>query len=169
MAKPTDLYMQYVSIPLDCVVQDINILVEASINTGLSLRGNFAWLIHEVEFLWYLDSWAANSWFEACLTSRIGETVMPQLENPGVIDMHRMRCGLASTANDLLDQSKVYHHLPPVPFAGPKLSLYLQAGITGVNWYAGRKLDCRIGFTTQDIDSKMYLELAETWGYQAAT
>jgi hypothetical protein len=172
--SPTDILMQFFSLPLDATAVVVTTLLSAEFNTGLSIRGNYFWYIHRVEWhiLMKVLITLGAAWqgvYEMALSARSGLATMPQPEDPGVISYRRLYVdGVVGADSAVYDLSRFDHFLPPVPLATPKLNVYLQ-GQTGSGvaptWIAGRKLNCRVGFTTAPLTAQMYDEIAETWSY----
>ena len=176
--SPTDVYMQFFPIMLDAATGDnVEDLLSADFNTGLSIRGEYFWLIHKVEWHFLLKAILVGlgaGWhgaFQFALSTRSGLTVMPQPEDPGVVAyMRHIVSGIPSTTDEIWFGPLTFFDTfsPSLPLAAPKLNIYLQ-GVTGAgtapDWVAGRKLTARIGFTTAPLTSQMYDEIAETWAY----
>ena len=173
--SPTDILMQFFSLPLDVTALISTTLFTSEYNTGLSIRGNYFWYIHLVEFHFLLKALlkpaaAYEGALSCAISARSGLTVMPQPEDPGVVAYQRLLIdgdsgGYAPVFAEL---TKRQSFLPPVPLAHPKLNVYMQMALgsgTAPTWTAGRKLTARIGFTTAPLTAQMYEEIAETWGY----
>lgn len=139
-------------------------LVEGQFKTGLSVRGQQAWILHSAE-VFFADTGAANNIQEIALCT-VGElSTMPDLGDKGVILKMRERllyAGAAFAQNMLRPMEKNF--LPPVPIASPNLSIYAKTG-TDEAVLRSEEIQVRLGFTTVPMDAKMVLEIAETWGY----
>jgi len=164
MAGGTDLYMNFLNVDVTTDAADASALESSEINTGLSIRGGLAMLVHKIE-IFFPDELVNGVYLECALSTRKGLTTMPGLNDGGCIAKARRTPILAGAAYGVLvEYPQTLDFLPPVPLAAPKISLYAAAEADDAS-YRSKKIEVRIGFTTQPMESKMYLEIAETWGY----
>jgi len=173
--SPTDIYMQFFNMPLDVTGSLYTTMFSAEYNTGLSIRGEYFWLIHKVEFFWLfkalLTAAAYQGVLKACVSTRSGLATMPEPEDAGVVSYSRWFLNFGTTGTydhkaDPITERDFFS--PPLPLAAPKLSVYLQGengSGSAFTWVAGRKLNVRLGITTAPLTSTMYDEIAEAWAY----
>jgi hypothetical protein len=162
--QASDLYMNFATLQGAYASTATN-LVEVQVNTGLSIRGALIWLIHQVEFEHEAVAQAAvDIEPRYALSTRQGLSVMPGLGDDGVISAGRQLLVIVTSGAMSVQQPQVAQYLPPVPIATPQLSLYLIARVANaaVNSKAAK---LRIGFTTAPLDSAVYTEIAEAWGW----
>lgn len=163
-ADPSDLYMNFADISVDLDAANSASLVEGQFKTGLSVRGQLAWIVHSIE-VYFADAAVATSIQELAVCT-VGElATMPDLGDKGVIHKCRERllyAGAAFAAAVYRPYGKEF--LPPVPLASPNLSVYAKTAADDAN-LRGETIEVRLGFTTVPMDSKLVLEIAETWGY----
>ena len=160
---PTDAYMNFKAVE-GGTGADSDALQEYEETTGLSVRGQLVWLIHKIE--WFFDVYFTTNFLSvnAALSTVSGLSAMPEITDIGCVA--RVRCGFnmvtsgASRYNEPFTQS----FLPPIPLAAPKLNLYVQGAADHADGQ-NKDVNCRIGFTTTALDSAMYTEIAETWGW----
>lgn len=162
-ATPSDMYMNFLDATVTMGATSTDV-VSTEVATGLSIRGGLAFLIHKVEWCFNNIGAAATSYLEAALSTRSGETSVPELGDQGTIDRYFLDCN-GGTSSSFYQSLPIHHNfLPPIPVAAPKIVCYATASVdTAV--FRSKTLECRIGFTTVKIDSRMYTELAETWGF----
>lgn len=160
----TDKFMQF-GVIKGVLTSSSDDLVSANLNTNLSIRGGLAWLIHVVEFIFEGSLFsAAFSSFDMSLSTVKGETVIPDIDDKGVIAFSRFISQYASSgAYNPGAMPKVLSFLPPVPIASPNLTLYGKCSTDAAAMDA-TAFKCRFGFTTISLDDGMYTEIAETWG-----
>lgn len=164
MSGGKDLYMNFMSIDVDLDAADSTTVVEQQVNTGLSVRGGLAWLIHLVE-IYFTDASVHQNYLLAALSTRHGETEVPTIFDGGCIAAARRDSFTAGSAYWTFDyQPKQINYLPAIPIAAQSISLYA-ASETNSATYQGETIEVRIGYTTVELDAKMYLEIAEAWGY----
>lgn len=159
---PTDAFMQFKEFKLTAP-SDTSTLKEEKVPTGLSVRGQLAYLIHLVQ-VWPHNLSPNFKFWTWALCSVEGLSAMPQVSDKGVVAKGEQRLVIAGAAYAThIVGPMAQSFLPPVPFAAPNLSLYWQGAANHADgsgdYYA------RIGFTTAPMDSAMVLEVAETWGY----
>lgn len=158
-----DLFMQWYPVGLSLAASSDDV-VEAEFTTGLSIRGEYAWLIHRVE-VYLQDAWTlvAGNRVMMALSVTQGEAVVPNLDDYGTIVVMEQVSMLAGASGlGTLVQPFIWPCLPPTIIASPKLSFYARTGTDQANLRT-KKIVGRIGYTTVPIDSKMYLEIAETF------
>ena len=162
--KSQDLFMQWYPVRVTLDAADSSALAEAEFTTGLSIRGDYAWIIHrvEMEFPTWLDQTAVVN-LQCALSTVNGETVMPEIDSKGVIvRLSQTFVVLVAEAGIILKQPHVWTSLPPTIIATPKLSFYCRTTVDNVP-FRGDPIIARIGYTTVPIDDKTYLEIAETF------
>lgn len=141
---------------------DASVLAEGTAATGLSIRGQYAWLIHELQFDAPKPPDGADFYLNACLSVVGGETAMPELDDKGVIEKFTSY-GLFTTSGYQVKEwcPRKVTWQPPVIIASPQLSMYVQ----GTNDAAlnSKTYRMRIGYTTIPMSQSEYLEIAETW------
>lgn len=158
--KPKDLFMQFaaVTVPLDGT--DTSVLQESRIDTGLSIRGEFIWLIHLIEM--DLTQKDADGSITAVLSSVPNQASLPTIVDRGTVTWMKLGTKFDTEGRSVIESPKKAIYLPPIPYASPTLSLYAktsahEAGIIGA------VQECRIGYTTLPITKEIYLEIAEVW------
>lgn len=165
MAKVTsrDLYLNFVALETAIDAANSSTLVEVVLNTGLSIRGGLVWLIHLVElFVRPPGSQAAE--FSIALVTRQGLAAMPRVGDDGVICKVNRTMTLITSGMVAPFLPSVLHYLPPIPIACPQISLYC-AENADVSGDRGVAIEGRVGFTTTPLDSAVYTEIAEAWGW----
>jgi len=165
VAKVTakDLYMNFVALEGAIDETDATELMEAVINTGLTIRGALIWLIHLVE-LYIPMPRVTTARITVALSTRQGLAAMPAIGDDGVIvrashDFHITTSGMQRFLMPL-----ALHYLPPIPIATPQLSLYIQEDTADAD-LLGAAVAGRLGFTTTALDAAVYTEIAEAWGW----
>ena len=163
-AKQQDLFMQWFPIEVQLGAADPTVLIEEEFTTGLSIRGQYAWLIHVVEF-------HAGAFYKVTMDNALmfalstvqGAAAFPDLTDHGVICVQGIVYVITTSGASFSPAGPmVWHSLPPTIIASPKLSFYAQTAVDDTA-LDGLKLNGRIGYTTVPIDQKMYLEIAETF------
>jgi len=136
-----------------------------SLNTGLSLRGELIWLIHQVEFFVYpYPSLSNTQWnLQVCLSTQSGLSSFPDADQRGVIASHYYTHLYPSSGNQWwVDEDPFIHsYLPPIPLASSMVIMYVYSNMT----VASTNVWTRIGYTTVPLTSATYLEIAEAWGW----
>lgn len=140
---------------------DTSVLAEGAHQTGLSIRGGLMWLIHLIELYLPRVLDAIDNRLYMSLSAMAGRTSMPSVTAKGTLMQIEQSIGLTTSGAVVAHSPIVHHYLPPIPFAGPNLSLYLQTDNDAAEVSAGSY--ARVGFTTQAVDSASYAELAEVW------
>ena len=161
--SPTDMYGQFFPMVVETDATDSEVLVEQEYTTGLSVRGQHAWLVHQVEFQQeHIEQSAAAAYYEIAVSTRPGLVVMPVLEDPGVIALYRLHVHVVTQGG----HSRVLPHavnlLPPIPIVSPKLSIYARCS-WDIATNRGKRMEARLLFTTTPMTPDMYAEVAETW------
>lgn len=161
--KAQDLFMQWYPVGITTNGTNSTTLSEEEFTTGLSIRGDYAWLIHRVELsmpTMYLMT--ASNAMCLCLSVSQGETTRPTLRIAGTIVDMTITSHLLTSGHSLMPQPFIWPCLPPTVIASPKLSFYANTAVDVAalrsQWIYGR-----LGYTTIPIDQKLYLEIAETW------
>lgn len=165
MAKsimPKDAFMNFAVLHADTDASASDTLVEAVLNTGLSIRGMLIWLIHLVEV--HVPMAEIDMEFQYCLSTRQGLASMPDLIDDGVISRGGLQTKLTTSGLAILEKPHAMHYLPPIPIATPQVSLYVRAAPDDAS-ARNKPCDMRIGFTTAPLDAAAYTEIAETWGW----
>jgi len=160
---PSDMYMNFLdaSVTLGATSTDV---VSTEIATGLSIRGGLAFLIHKIEYAIEVLGATVTAGIDVALSTRAGEATVPELGDQGTIDSLIFDSDHSATgANDRI-WPVTHPFLPPIPVASPKIVAYATCSINNAV-YQSKKIHIRLGFTTVKIDSRMYTELAETWGF----
>lgn len=163
-AAPSDLYMNFMDLTVAMNSTNSSTLVTESVSTGLSVRSGLAWLIHKVEVIPGDINGAATAVVRTALSTRKDLTTIPALGDKGCILQMDMGILYSATGNSRHQTPIPYNYLPPIPLAAPTLNVYAQTTADTAT-QRGKDVKVRIGFTTQEIDNKLYLELAETWGF----
>lgn len=167
---PKDMYMNFWASDIPALAAS-GTLYSVEFPTGLSIRGELAMLIHLVEWMIYPAASAevdAGQLVEMGLSTRQGLTAVPAWPDDGCIAEQVWKFESRSGAAGIFAlQNYCYERqgfLPPIPVAAPVITLYGMKTNDGAP--AGTPaVTCRIGFTTIPIDSKLYQEIAETWGW----
>lgn len=161
MSKPTDVFMQFTGIDGATHLTDATELMEFILQTGLSVRGQFAWLVHLVEVICKLPVYHAQ-YIDWCLSTVQGQAVMPELNDHGCIAKGRMELHMITSGSVIVPQPQRLQFLPPIPVASSRISLYVYASIDDAS-IRGKPVILRLGYTTIALEPKVYLEIAETW------
>lgn len=162
MPVQQDLFMQYYPIKVTTAANAATV-VETEFSTGLSIRGQFAWLIHNVEVHFNgVMGLAADNGVNLVLSTVTGSTSLPTVDEPGTICRVGWTFPLTTSGLIAVPNPTIWRSLPPTIIAAPKLYVYIGCGVDTANfqsidWYA------RIGYTTVPLDVPMYLEIAETF------
>lgn len=161
---PKDLFLNFAGVASRSHPSAGDSLQETVFNTGLSIRGALIWLIHLVEFN-HMDLTANNHGTQMALSTRQGLTVMPELNDDGVIALSEDRLiGTFAAGASRFESPSVQKFLPPIPIAAPALSVYVIARSNHAD-SIDELCPLRLGFTTAPLDSKTYMEIAEAWGW----
>lgn len=162
-ATPSDLYMNFLECSVTMNASNSSTLESSAVNTGLSIRGQLAFLIHKIEVV---PPYQGNTEevIRYAISTRDDLSTMPSLGDKGTVFHGHQDYRLATSGAIIALMPHVFDYLPPVPVASPKLVAYVQTAADDSS-YRGLELQMRIGFTTVKIDSRMYAELAETWGF----
>ncbi len=158
---PRDLFMQFKYIDVTTGA-DASAIVEGEASTGLSIRGAYGWLIHELQLDVPKPPDGQDFYLNVVLSVVQGETDMPELDDKGVIEKFTSY-GLFTTSGYQVKEwcpRKVVWQ-PPIIIASPHLSLYVQG--TNDAAFNSKKFRARLGYTTHPLSSPEYLEVAETW------
>lgn len=155
-----DLFMQFKYIQATTGA-DASTLTEGTASTGLSVRGGYAWLIHEVSVDIPKPS-ETDTYLNIVLAVLNGQGTMPDIDDKGVIERwsHYVQITTSGLSSKFV-APEVRRFQPPIIIANPTLSLYVQ----GSNDAAlnNKAFKVRIGYTTIPMDQEQYLEIAETW------
>jgi hypothetical protein len=133
--------------------------------TGLSIGGSIIWLIHLIQ--WELPQAVPPSNVDLilALSTKAGLAVIPELKDPGCIDMGNVGSDIAGASGAYFrDGILTRKYSPAIPLAAPNLSVYTQTLVNTTDWIGGPQT-CRVGFTTKDVGPNTYLEIVSTWGY----
>lgn len=164
MANSKDLYMQFADVSVNLDSSNTTTLVEGNVNTGLSIRGGLVWLIHLIEIIFAEGETTASVTQNIALSTTPDLAAMPDLGDAGVICKAEKQVILVTSGVAFNLQPSAFHYLPPIPLAAPQISIY--ANTTADNSpLRGDLVEARIGFTTVPLDSALYAEIAETWGW----
>jgi hypothetical protein len=164
MAAPKDLYMQFADVSVEFDSSDSSTLVTDKVNTGLSIRGQLIWLIHQIEVLFSTQEGGASNQQRIAISTREGLTSLPNLGDAGVIAKLEKQFLLATSGISLIHQPHTAKYLPPIPIASPAIHLYAETKNDSAN-FRGELIEARFCFTTAPLDAKTYTEIAETWGW----
>ena len=164
-----DLFMQWYPLDISTDDTDASDVVRADFVTGLSVRGDYAWIIHKIEFApQAMNNFGGgdNQWnFSLCTTDGYpigaGEDV-PNLNQKGVIGKFGFTYSLTTEGAWAMKLPLTWESLPPTIIAAPKLSLYANCNVDAAA-VRDQQVVMRIGFTTVPMDAAMYLEIAETF------
>jgi hypothetical protein len=141
-------------------------LYEEQIGTGVSLMGEKAWLIHQIEWYWEKAALGESHALEAALSFRKGLTTMPGMASVGTISKYKHLVYIAGASGmACIDQPHVVPFPVPFPFIKPNISLYVQCDADSAN-LRGKEVAVRIHFTTVKLDDDIYKEVLEGWGFQ---
>lgn len=157
-----DLFLQFKTFTITAGA-DATTLAETEVDTGLSIRGEFGWLIHFVEVGFYgFHAVAADNVLQFGLSIQTGLAAMPAITDKGCIS--RINLGILYQTSGVAYQRMPMRDpfLPPVIIASPRISGYYAAVVNDAALQNGTQW-VRIGYTTIPIDQKMYLEIAETF------
>jgi len=163
-ATPSDMYMNFLdaSVTLGATSTDV---VSTEIATGLSIRGGLAFLIHKIQYkMFEIGQAGVTANIPIALSTRAGEGSVPELGDQGCIDAALVDVNAGAAGAETRITPFEHGFLPPIPVASPKIVAYATCSANNATYQSG-KIEIRIGFTTVKIDSKMYTELAETWGF----
>lgn len=161
MAKQTDLYAQFFTFHAQLHPSESDQLVEVSKSTGMSVRGEFIWLVHKIE--WISEQVEPTSiHLYASLSTRKGLTVRPKLSDVACLSMYQLSSGINQTGAITEVQPHQIGILPPVALAAPNISLYVRTLADSANW-RGKSIWCRIHYTTLPMAPALWVEIAETW------
>lgn len=158
--KPKDLFMQFGSISGNLDAVDSSVLVDVTVDTGLSIRGEFIWLLHKIEF--ELDASKANIVHRIALSSIAGLVAMPNVADRGTIARCIVSTRLEVSGLGVIVSPFVFDFMPPIPLAAPQLTAYA-AGSADDAGSQGKSFNVRWGYTTLPISRDVYLEIAEVW------
>jgi hypothetical protein len=170
-AKPKDIFTQFKVIRIKTDNANSTTLVGGAaddpvIDTNLSIRGGYAWLIHNIE--WWLpcevDAAAAESAVDAVLCTVGGLAALPLLTDKGVISKCTLMTDAVTSGGMGLYQPHNVHFLPALPLAAPNIYLYA-ASRTNQTGLRDEYVEARLHITTIEMDNALYAELAEVWGY----
>jgi hypothetical protein len=162
-AMQQDLFMQWRTFKLSTDATDSSDVATDQMATGLSIRGDYAWIIHRVEMAW--NSWrlsAADNFFACGLTTESGRTSTPDVADKGCIATLSFTWKVGAAAEAIMQEPLVWGCLPPMIIASPNIHLYCQTGADEAA-LRSKSATIRIGYTTVPIDQKTYLEIAETF------
>lgn len=162
--KQQDLFMQWYPIEVTLDAADTTTLTENQITTGLSIRGEYAWLIHRIEYYFdalYLGG-AVDNRVDVAVSVAQGAAAMPAINDPGVIHKLSWAYAFGAAGVQFFDLPRVWSSMPPTIIAAPTLSVYANT-VADFASYQGQSIQARLGYTTIPIDQKLYLEIAETF------
>lgn len=165
-ATPSDMYMNFLDASVTTDATASTTLASAEVATGLSIRGGLAFLIHKVEVMWpFLDFGANPNHIRVMLSTKADQAALPDIGDQGAISGAQMCVDFSASGGlNLEENPKILNYLPPIPVASPKIVAYVDCLADDAAW-RGKEVGVRVGFTTVKIDSKLYTELAETWGF----
>lgn len=161
---PQDMYMNFLDASGTHDSANSSTVTSTEVATGLSIRGNLAFLIHLIEILFYDTASLAEEAQNIGISTRAGLSSVPELGDQGCIFADKFVKEFNTSGTSYNVGLKQVRYLPPVPLAAPKIVTYVATDADEVN-IRSQKIHVRIGYTTEKIDSKMYTELAETWGF----
>lgn len=164
MAK--DLFMNFADVSAMTDAANSGSLVEAAVNTGLSIRGQLIWLIHLIEVTFpILDlHGGTNHQFGMALSTRAGLATMPNIGEGGLIARMTAAMKFTTSGAQMSFTPLVLHYLPPIPLASPQISIYVNTNVD-LAGYRAKTIHARLGFTTAPLDAAAYTEIAEVWGW----
>lgn len=165
-ANARDAFMNYAA--WATVSADLATLRSGTLNTGLSIRGGLAWLLHKVEA--YLSTIIPitetdqSESIQVAVSTIPNQAGIPDWTSQGTVDYWNIESNVRLTTSGawqtLFRQPLESVHLPPVPLASPQLVGYAisdRAHTAAVTF--------RVQFTTQTLDQALYQEIAEVWGW----
>lgn len=162
MVASKDIYMQFRGTSLAIDGTNSTTVVRVDMETGLTIRGGLAWLIHKIEARWSDFPEVDNTirWGLSALSTLAG---LPNINGDGTLAIGESTVRLTTSGIATFVQPHVQRFLPPLVYARSKISLYAgsQADEAGIR---GDFLDVRIGYTTVKLDPAVLTEIIETWG-----
>lgn len=164
-ARAQDLFMQWAPIEVTLDGADSSSLETDSMTTGLSIRGDYGWLIHRLEvsgsFMEYIVGSANQLEVAVAVTDQY--TTFPQINEKGVIAHLGMVYALTGASGGAaFSVPLVWPCLPPTIIASPKVTVYAHSTQDDAG-LRGKTLFMRFGYTTVPLDDRSYLEIAETF------
>lgn len=160
---PKDVFMQFADIEGSTGAVS-NVLGEFVINTGLSVRGALIWIIHMIEIGFAGSLSGSFKGVEYAISSRGSLATMPELGDHGVLVRGKRLLSFLTSGAALAVEPHRLPFSPPVPIAAPALHLYVQGAADHADG-RNKRVDARVGFTTVPLDSALYTEIAEVWGW----
>lgn len=156
--------MQFKGLCVSLDASDTTTLVSADVDTGLSLRGGIAWLVHAIDVAWMDAVEAVAVVYSVALSTLKGQAVIPDLLAPGCVYRWNLQSTmLTSGRSDIhLQRREVFG--PPVPLATPNLTIYASTQVD-VAAARGDEIQIRIGYTTIPLEPAIFQEIAEVWGW----
>lgn len=168
-AKIRDMFMNFKA--LDLTMGATGVLAETSWPTGLSIRGGLAMLVHLVEWSFSFPQMIevdGKAMLDYAMSTRSGLAAMPYIGDDGYVDGGMAMFDVRITTSGMssqIDRDGLCRHsfLPPVPIAAAELNFYTYPTLGG--GFTAWAISVRVGFTTVELDSKLYTEIAEVWGW----
>lgn len=158
----SDVFMNFAMIRATINAANSSTLAKGSVQTGLSVRGNLAWLIHRLELIIPTQNDGYN-WVDAVLSANPGHSTLPSLDDDGVIAHMREGFNIKTSGASPIDFPKKDTFMPPVIYAKKTMNLYVKSN-TDYAGYRNKDVLIRIGYTTIPVEEGTYTEVAETWG-----
>lgn len=155
-----DVFMQFAVLQATWAAVSTT-LVEGSLKTGLSIRGGLLWLIHMIQ-IYQKHCEITNAVCSQVVSSIEGLSALPTPTDKGCLEAFSHCRHFTTNGGSVLKMPHEQKFLPPIPFAGPNLSLYLQSTVDAP-LLDGTVCYARVGYTTAPIDKDAYAELAEVW------
>lgn len=159
-----DVFMQFKDFRINLDAADSSALVEVTVDTGLSVRGQLMWLCHLIEAWNPIRAFANPVICEMALSTRVGLAVFPEIGDAGLVFKASHAGHVITTGGQTTRDPHQLQYLPPIPLAAPRLSIYAQMDADEAA-YRGVLLAARMGYTTTPLDAGAYVEIAETWGW----
>lgn len=158
-----DLFMQWYPIEITLDAADSSSLEINTFTTGLSIRGEYAWLIHCVEVNFDSAYWMTTlNKISASLATKPDYAAVPGSQEQGVIFAAAVHFNILTSGGGIHFEPYVWHSLPPTIIAAPRLTLYAASAVD-LAGLRGTAVVGRLGYTTVPIEDKTYLEIAETF------
>lgn len=165
MANAKDLYMNFKSASLTLNASNSTTLEEEEIETRMSIRGEFCWLIHLIEWFFPAPVNSTPLRPRAALSSQSGLSTFPSLADKGLIALvENYGDVLGTDGGGSVNLPMRTTYLPPIPYANPDAYLYANSVVDSAQLRSA-PVAVRIGFTTEDLDNLMYAEIQEVWAW----
>lgn len=164
--KITDELMQFATVSVRLDASDASALVDAPLQTGLTVRGDMVWKIHRLDIRMPHTAGVTDYVLAAGLSMRAGLAGVPLTSDPGCIYRWDRQFDIAANGVVYQGWPVVDTFMPALPIAGPTARLYaaLDADQAVMR---NQLIAVRIGFTTEKMTKAMWQELLDVWGWMA--